>query len=380
MKKILFGITSLTLGGAEKVLVDLANELSKMYDVTILTIYAKGEFEKKLSPNVKLKTIYNFQFNDMSNIKKKITALKLLLFKKHFYKKYVKKDYDIEIAFLEGPITRLFGIKNKDTRKIAWVHNDITKVFGNDIKAKIKVAIDKKTYGKYQTLVFVSKDNKEKFTEIYKDIRNEYLEPVHKRVIYNYIDPKIVEEGAKEVIEEKLPNNIPTFLTVARLTKQKAIDRIIRSHKKLISKGFKHEFYVIGDGPERENLEKQISNLKVEKTFHLLGKKENPYPYIKQAKFFCLLSEFEGYGMVIEEAKILNKPIIITDTAAREALQNYENSVIIENNEEAIYDKIKEIIQKNKESFSDKKERYDNSKIITRLEKLLEEEVKTINI
>lgn len=380
MKKILFGITSLTLGGAEKVLVDLANELSKKYDVTILTIYAKGEFEKKLSPNVKLKTIYNFQFNDMSNIKKKITALKLLLLKKHFYKKYVKEDYDIEIAFLEGPITRLLGVKNKNTRKIAWVHNDITKVFGNDLKAKIKVAIDKKTYGKYQTLVFVSKDNKEKFTKIYKDIRNEYLEPVHKRVIYNYINPKLVEEGAKEVIEEKLPNDEVTFLTVARLTKQKAIDRIIRVHKKLISKGFKHEFYIIGDGPERESLEKQISNLKVENTFHLLGKKENPYPYMKQAKFFCLLSEFEGYGMVIEEAKILNKPIIITDTAAREALQNYENSIIVKNNEEAIYANLKEIIQKKKESFSDKKEKYDNSKIITRLEKLLEEEVNSIDI
>ena len=80
MKKILFGITSLTLGGAEKVLVDLANKLSKKYDVTILTIYAKGEFEKKLNSKVKLKTIYNFQFNDMTNFKKKITPLKLLLF------------------------------------------------------------------------------------------------------------------------------------------------------------------------------------------------------------------------------------------------------------------------------------------------------------
>lgn len=84
MKKILFGITSLTLGGAEKVLVDLANELSKKYDVTILTIYAKGEFEKKLNSKVKLKSIYNFQFNDMSNFKKKLTALKLLLLKKKF--------------------------------------------------------------------------------------------------------------------------------------------------------------------------------------------------------------------------------------------------------------------------------------------------------
>lgn len=377
MKKILFGITSLTLGGAEKVLVDLANKLSEKYDVTILTIYAKGEFEKKLNTKVKLKTIYDFQFNDMTNFKKKITALKLLLFKKHFYKKYIKGNYDIEIAFLEGPITRLFGVRNHKTRKIAWIHNDISKVFGKDLKAKIKIAIDKKTYGKYQTIVFVSKDNRDRFNEVYKDVRDEYLQPVHKRVIYNYINPENVIEGAKEPIEDNLKTDTVSFLTVARLTKQKAIDRIIRVHKRLIDKGFKNEFYVIGDGPERENLEKQIENAKVGDTFHLLGKRENPYPYMKQANFFCLLSEFEGYGMVIEEAKILGKPIIITDTAAREAVENYSNSVIVENNEKAIYNELKEIIQKKKTSFSEKEEKYDNSKIITRLEKLLEEEVKT---
>ena len=273
MKKILFGITSLTLGGAEKVLVDLANELSKKYDVTILTIYAKGEFEKKLNSKVKLKSIYDFQFDDMPNFKKKITALKLLLFKKHFYKKYIKGDYDIEIAFLEGPITRLLGVKNKNTRKIAWVHNDITQVFGKDIKAKLKVAIDKKTYGKYQTLVFVSKDNRDKFTEIYKDVRDEYLQPVHKRVIYNYINPQNVIEGAEEKISDNINTGTVSFLTVARLTTQKAIDRIIRVHKKLIDNNFMHEFYVIGDGPEREKLEKLIQELNVQNTFHLLGKK-----------------------------------------------------------------------------------------------------------
>lgn len=86
--------------------------------------------------------------------------------------------------------------------------------------------------------------------------------------------------------------------------------------------------------------------------FIFLGKKENPYPYMKQAQFFCLLSEFEGYGMVIEEAKILNKPIIITDTAARETVKNYENSIIVNNNEEGIYAEIKEVLQKeNKKAF-----------------------------
>lgn len=70
------------------------------------------------------------------------------------------------------------------------------------------------------------------------------------------------------------------------LTKQKAIDRIIRAHKKLISKGFKHEFYVIGDGPERENLEKTNIRFKSRKNIPSFRKKRKSVPYIRQAKFF----------------------------------------------------------------------------------------------
>ena len=70
------------------------------------------------------------------------------------YNKKIKQNYDTEIAFLEGPITRLFSTKNKDVHKIAWIHNDIEKVFGNDLKSKIKKYIDKKIYKKYNDLVF----------------------------------------------------------------------------------------------------------------------------------------------------------------------------------------------------------------------------------
>ena len=101
----------------------------------------------------------------------------------------------------------------------------------------------------------------------------------------------------------------------------------------------------------------------------LLGKKENPYPYIKNATYFCLLSKFEGYGMVIEEAKILNKPIIITDTAAREALANYKNSEILDNTEEGIYDGLKKAIE-NKPQESET-EVYDNENIIEELKSIL---------
>lgn len=374
MKKIIFGITSLTIGGAEKVLVDLANKLSEKFHITIFTIYAKGEFEKNLNNNIKLKTIYNYQFKDMSKLKKQITALKILLFKKHYYKKYIKGDYDIEIAFLEGPITRLFSVKNKNTRKIAWIHNDITQVYGKNIKAKIKMSIDKKIYEKYRTLIFVSKDNRDKFMEKYKDIRDKNLQPLQKRVIYNYINPENIIEKAEEKIDFEFDNNCTNFLTVARLVPQKGIDRLIEIDQKLIKQGLEHKFYVIGDGPEKQKLENRINELNIEKTFILLGKKENPYPYMKKADIFCLLSRFEGYGMVLEEAKILGKPILITDTAAREAVEKYKNSKIVKNTDEGIYAEMKDIIKKNIKNFtSEINDEYDNNKIINKLEKLLNE-------
>ena len=308
---------------------------------------------------------------------KKLIPLKVLLNKKSIYKKYIKGDYDKEIAFLEGPITRLFSVENKKTEKIAWVHNDITLVFGKGIKAKIKKHFDKKIYCKYKKVVFVSKDNMRKFRSVYKELRDKYLVPVKKDIIYNYIDKDKVLEKAKENIATGFGKKDINFVTVARLVPQKAIDRLIKIHARLIYSNCKHHIYVIGDGPEKFKLESLIKEHNVQDTFHLLGKKENPYPYIEQADYFCLLSNFEGYGMVLEEAKILGKPIIITDTAAREAVEKYDDCVIIENDEEKIYTVLARIIQNKKKNLSANNEeniaKYDNSKIIEKLEKLLGE-------
>lgn len=376
MKKILFGITSLTLGGAERVLVDLANALCDKYEITIFTIYAKGELEKQLNNKIKLKSLYDEAYLELSPLKRKfVVPLEVLLLKKKIYKKYIKDNYDVEIAFLEGPITRLFSINNKNTKKIAWIHNDITKVFGNGLKSKLKKILDKKIYSKYDTIVFVSEDNLKKFNKEYKDIRNKYLEPIKKEVIYNYIDKENIIKKAEEKNDIVFNKDRINFVTVARLVEQKGIDRLIEIHSRLIKNGLKHNFYIIGDGPEKEKLEILIKKQKIEETFKLLGKKENPYPYIKKADYFCLLSRFEGYGMVLEEAKILDKPIIITDTAAREAVENYENARIFKNTEDGIYNGLENIIlNNNKEKLkNDNKFEYDNKNIIEKIERLMEE-------
>lgn len=376
MKKILFGITGLTIGGAERVLVDLVNKLSYDYDITIFTLYAKGELEKELNENVKLKSLYNKPYKELSKLGQKVLApLKVLLLKKSIYKKNIKNDYDVEIAFLEGPITRLFSVKNEKVRKIAWIHNDISLVFGKGMKSKIKKHLDGKVYDKYNDLVFVSKDNLEKFNKTYTNLK---ISEGHKKVIYNYIDKERIIKKSNENIDVSFDKNSINFITVARLVYQKGIDRLIKVHKRLIESGYEHNFHIIGDGPEREKLEKLIKENNVEETFHLLGQKENPYPYVRQADYFCLLSRFEGYGMVLEEAKILEKNIIITDTAAREAVEGYSNKYVLENTEEGIYNGLLKVLEENMKNGKDKeneevKEQYDNSNIIKEVKELIGE-------
>lgn len=368
MKKIVFGITSLTLGGAERVLVDLSNELSKNneYDVTILTIYGNGELEKQVSSKVNIKSIYNMQYKELNKIKQKILVpLSMLISKNKLYKKYIQNKYDIEIAFLEGPITRIFSCGKEKQNKIAWIHNDISKVFGKGIKAKLKRRIDENLYKKYNKLIFVSKNNLEIFKQTYQNNKSE------KQVIYNYINTSNIINKAEEKTKIELETNQPNLLTVARLVPQKALDRLIKVHNRLIKEGIIHIIYIIGEGPEKENLQKLIKYSDCEDTVKLLGKKENPYPYMKQADYICLFSEFEGYGMVLEEAKILSKNILITDTAAKEAVENYSKAQIFENSEEGIYRGLKDILSTTNYKQDNNQGKYNNSKIIDEIEKIL---------
>lgn len=359
MKKILFGITSLGIGGAERVLVDLANRLANEYEITILTIYPNGELEKELTDKVKHISLYKKPFSQYNKLQKVIISLKLLFMDKP------PVGYDTYVAFLEGPITRLFS-KVKNSKKIVWIHNDISKVFGNNLKSKIKKVIDKRIYKKYERLVFVSEENKQDFNIQYG--KNDKENNFNEIVIRNYLDYNKVLEKAEEKIDIPYNSENINLVSVCRLVEQKAIDRFIKVHADLEKEGIHSKVYIIGDGPEKEKLEEKIKELKEENNFFLLGAKENPYPYIKKANYFCLLSNYEGYGMVLDEAKILNKSIIITDTASRESLENYNNGIILENTEKGIYKGLKKTLISDiiitdfdeKQRIKETKEYYDN--------------------
>lgn len=375
MKKIIFGITGLTLGGAERVLVDISNRLVEKYDVTIFTIYANGELEEELDKRVHRISLYDFKYSQLQGMKKRIVPIKVLFNKRKIFNKYIDNEkYFAQIAFLEGPVTRIFSVKSKNgANKIAWIHNDMSKVFGKGIKSKIKRVIDRNIYEKYDTLAFVSIDNLDKFNKLYDD-----MDLPHETVINNYINSERILKLAKEPIEDVFKKEDVNIVQVSRLVEQKAIDRLIRVHSKLMKKGFKHKIFIVGDGPLKEKLEKQIEKLGIKDSFILLDAKQNPYPYIQNADYFGLFSNFEGYPMVIEEAKILRKYILATNTATREALINYSKfSQIVDNNEEGIEQAIKFAIsnkgnvKKMQNSYT-----YDNDRIINKITKIIDENKK----
>lgn len=368
MRKILFGITSLGFGGAERVLVDLSNKLSENDNITIFTIYDGGELKKQLDDRVKVISLYSKKYNDYTKIQHLKISLNLM------FKTKIIGDYDVVVAFLEGPITRLFSkkIKGFKAKKVAWIHNDISKVFGTSIKAKIKRYVDKKIYKKYDNLIFVSNENKEDFDRLYhlynknentisneskiinkedkiiSDINDVFDDKTKQRevVIRNYLDSNRVIKNAKEQVDMQYSKESINLVSVCRLVEQKGLDRFIKVASRLKKDGYNFKIYIVGDGPLKNTLQKQIDDENLSEEFILLGAKENPYPYMKNADYFCLLSYYEGYGMVLDEAKILNKSIIITNTAAIEGIQDYENAVIAENSEDGIYETIKKILSK----------------------------------
>ena len=311
MKKIVFGITDLNIGGAEKVLVDLLKILQDKYQIEIITLYPQGVLEEQIDKEkIEIKNIFNKPYNKYNYIQKKLISLKILLFSKQIYNKYIRNyEARTEIAFLEGPITKIFSTKNKNTKKIAWIHTDISKHLKQSKKSIEKI------YNKYKNIVFVS-------NEILNNFKKYNIE-TDKKVIYNYIDVERVKDQAKEKIKIKFDENEINIIVVGRLVKAKGIDRLIKVHYKLIKKGYKNRIFVIGDGPLKKILQENIKKLKIEDTFVLLGEIKNPYPYIRQADICLIPSYYEGYGMIAQEAKILNKRILATDTAVKEAMREY---------------------------------------------------------
>lgn len=374
MKRILITIETLGGGGAEKVLVNLLEKLqSKNYDIEIGLIYAQGIYYELIKKKYKIVSIYGEKICILINKKIPIISFLLKVYRKialnynintkKLYKK-LNKNYDIEIAFLEGPTT-LLSSKSNSKKKIAWIHTDLKK------HRRLSKNVEKKAYENIDEIICVSKDSKKSFLDLYPEFNKKT------KVIYNFISKEEIIEKSKEIIEK---NNKITVITVGRLGYEKGYDILLKAHKKLIDEGLDYKLQIVGDGKEREVYNKYIIKNNLLRNTEILGFKTNPYPYIKNADIFISSSRYEGFPLVLCEAIILKKPIIATKcTGSVEILDNgkYGKLVDIQNIDE-LANKMKELIlnkeeRKKYEKLSEERFHFfEEEKILNEIEELLQ--------
>lgn len=363
-KNILFMTPHLGGGGAEKVIVDVLNNIdTEKFDITLVLLQKRGIHLNNLKANIGIKYLVND-----NKISIKIQELCIKFIPKIYYKIMIRDKYDIEVSFLEGWTTKLIAnSSNNKSKKIAWVHIDLMKKhWTNFIFFNLE---EERCYNKFDDIVFVSSDAKNSFIKLFDSNKSS------KHVIYN---PIMTEEINKKANEFDISFNLFTVLSVGRLEEQKGFDRLIKAHSNIV-KDYPHQLVILGDGDERESLIKLIDKNGVNDSVKLIGYKENPYPYIKASDLFVCSSRAEGFSLVVAEAISLEKPILSTRVSGPiELLNNGEYGYLCENSKEGIENGLKEMLA-NKEYikyYSDKckerKRRFNYKKIIKQIESLLE--------
>jgi glycosyltransferase involved in cell wall biosynthesis len=326
LKKVLFLINTLGGGGAEKVLVNLVNNLNmNKYDITVKTLFDIGVNRQFLNSGIKYEFVFKKVFRGNSQILKLFPA-------KILYSFMIKEEFDIVIAYMHGVPTRIVsGCRNLKTKLIAWLHTDIRNsslqtCFWND-KELVR------SMSRFNRIVGVSKTVIQSFSEV-TGIQDNLL------VRYNTIDVNKIITDSEEPVKEKVFNgNRLKLCSVGRLVHVKGYDRLIRVHKRLIENGYEHDLLIFGDGEEKVFLDRYIKENNLKDTVHLMGFHNNPYKYIKKCDLFVCSSRAEGLSTAVSEAIILGLPVITTMCSGMTEILGEKNEygLIVDNNEESLY-------------------------------------------
>ncbi|PGM87443.1 glycosyltransferase [Bacillus cereus] len=363
MKRVLFMISSMNIGGVEKSLLSLLSVMPKeKYDVTVLMLEKKGGFLKQLPSWIKIEEAVWFQdikpkimqspkktIKEYYENKRYIKALNFFfsyvvseklkdryVFYKEIFKDipHSKNKYDIAIAY-QGPTDIIdYYVVNRVTskKKISWVHFDV-------FKHQINTKLYEKLYSELDNICVVSKEAQKHLIEKFPIVKSKT------NVFFNIVLPDLINEMAKERVEFDNGYKGMKIVTVGRLSKEKGQDLAIKVLSMLRKAGYEVRWYCIGEGENREYYETLIRKYDLKKDFVLLGSTQNPYPYVYQSDIYVQTSRHEGYCLTLAEAKCLKKPIVTTNfTGAYEQIKDGHNGFIVEWNEEDLYNKIKYLL------------------------------------
>ena len=347
-KKMLFVLESLAGGGAEKVLTTMIKNLDKdKFDVTVLLIVHTGIYVEEVEKYCQVQ----YMLEDYPKINGIISKIKYhWQYKKIYsqpvekiYQRYIKDKYDIEIAFLEGFATKLVAASNNtESKKVCWIHIDMEMNPYADRYYK-SIEEEREVYTKFDSIIAVSQSVEDSFERKFS-FKNMV------KVIYNPIDKEIIEKKARNKYAMcNIEKNITklNLITIGRLEKQKGYDRLIKILGALKEYKDSYILNILGDGTEKDNLEKIIQDNGLENQIFLRGFQKNPYVWILQADAFICSSYSEGFSTVATESIILGKPVFTVDCAGmRELISDSKCGVIVPNTDQDLYKLLREIFRK----------------------------------
>lgn len=334
MKKILFFIHDLGPGGAEKVLVNLVNNMDpKEFDITVMALVGGGVNEQFLKSHIQ----YSYCFKKLP---RGHTHLLKLWTPKQLHDRFIKEKYDIEVSYLEGPAARIVsGCSEADTKLVSWIHvEQHTKKTA--AKAFRSYRESERSYHKFHKTVCVSEYVKQDFLGLYPGLTSV-------EVLFNTNETDQILQKKDEPVDPALLSREKIRLCgVGKLIRTKGFDRILRIHKRLADQGYPIHTYLLGEGSERGNLEEYVKQNDLTDCVTFLGYQTNPYRFVANCDLFLCASFAEGFSTAATEALIVGTPVCTVEVSGMKEMlgQNNEYGIVTENDEEALYQGIKRLL------------------------------------
>lgn len=353
-------MNNLGVGGAEKALVSMLQVFDyTKYDIDLLLFKQEGLFLKQVPVEVNLLPApENWKYFDMpfSQVVRENffrckwnVIIQRIIFKmaqinaknasqkEQFGWKPIAKTmktlptkYDVAIGFLQNNPNYFVVDKVNADKKFGYIHTNYEAL-------KTDIEFDRNYFEYLDKIITVSDNSGEVLNKLFPNLKQKFA------VIKNISSQKTIRDLTFAPIDEEAFQN--SVLTVGRLTEVKNHQLAIDAFEILDRKNIPFIWYIVGDGALKSQLEASVKRAGLIDRVFFLGVKENPYPYISQSDIFLLTSLYEGDGIVVREAKILNKPIIITNfLTASEHIESNVNGIIVKFTAEELADAIEDLI------------------------------------
>ena len=336
--RIVFVHHRLVCGGAENALFDLVGLLDKeKFDITVFAQRNDGIWDEKFR-NAGIRVIYDYSCRKATwnPITKAGNILKKLKTAKAYQKGgaglldvCVPEGADLVVSYNVWENEEMVFAQNAKTVK--YIHGDP----GTNPDYRKEAMEHKDLLSRFDRIICVSRSAWNAFREISGLTDGVELH-------YNPMNSAIVRQKAEESVD--FPEDVPVICAVGRLSREKAYERLIVIHKKLLEQGIRHKLLIVGDGPDREYLERLIRAMDFQDTVILAGYQSNPYPYMQKSKFLVISSYTEGLPVISMEALSLGVPVVSTIPSIGEVFGEETCGIVAENNNASLEEAIRRML------------------------------------